>query len=194
MSPVPLPGGGVFWAPLPPCPLPPGVRVSPRSPCFPQGPGASMGPGFPPCASRRPWVRASRHAFRRPCFPKASSMLSGDRDQGPCFQVSGAGVRASALLSCFQGPGARLSGFQEASRWQASRLPGFLYAFRRPCFQEVFRRPCFQASRLPASMLSVAQGPGFRSVFSSQHLRLLFLLRSLQASRGPGPGARASHT
>ena len=101
---------------------------------------------------------------------------------------------------CFHGTGGQGQAFRGPGFRSASMLSGgFLHAFRGPCFQEVFRRPCFpRASRCP----------GIFELFSSQHLRLLFLLRilqafSLQEAKGQtspqasgvhafrGPGARA---
>ena len=74
---------------------------------------------------------------------------------------------------CFHGTGGQGQAFRGPGFRSASMLSGgFLHAFRGPCFQEVFRRPCFpRASRCP----------GIFELFSSQHLRLLFLLRILQA-------------
>ena len=72
-----------------------------------QGPEA-RGPGFP----------LYFHAFRRPGFLYAF--------RGPDFQLSG--DHAAMLSGGFQE--ALLPCFQEASRWQASRLPTFLHAFR----------------------------------------------------------------
>ena len=73
-----------------------------RRPCFPVARirPASRGPGIFELfffAASAPFVFVSQspgfHAFRRPGFPKASSMLSGDR---------GPGARARASLGFFQ--------------------------------------------------------------------------------------------
>ena len=155
MSPVPVPGGGVFWAPLPPSPLPP------RGSGFPQGPGASRCPNSPPCAfrpasrlpllpgDRRPGARASRSTSRMPGPGFQASMLPSVRGWCP-------GIRPAS--PCFQGTGDRCpqsGGFQ---------------TFRRPCFQEARLRT---ASRGPgifelfffatfAPFVFASQPPGFR--------------------------------
>ena len=141
-------GGGCFLGPptpLPPFPqgfgFPPGVRASPRG----QGP---------------PGVRASRPAARllpsfHPCFPRTGGpgftlYFPEVRARLPCFQVSGAGARASALLP------ALLSG----DRWpgpgfQAPGLPLCFHTFRGPgarlppCFQEAMLSGGFQEAMLP---------------------------------------------
>jgi len=75
-------------------------------------PCASRGPGFQGLGSELPALLSCFQAFRRPGFPQASFILSGD--QGPCFQVSGVwcpGLRPASRSTsrrpgpCFQGPG-----------------------------------------------------------------------------------------
>ena len=131
-------GGGVFWAPLPPCPLPP------RGSGFPQGselpaqgapyslfrPGASIPPYFPHCFHG---TGGQGQAFRCPGF-RSAFVLSGG------FPV--VGFQTSWLPPCFQG--AMLSGgFQEAmlsGGFQEARLPpGVRGPGLSGCFQEVFR-------------------------------------------------------
>ena len=197
MSPVPVPPGGVFWAPPSPLPL------------FPHGSGFPPGVHASPRGQVPPWVRTSRPASRLlPSFqlyfpgtggqePGLHALLPGGQGQAfrlPCFQVSGAGVRASALLpallsgdrgpvSAVRGPGAsRLSG------GQAFRGPGFRSASMLsgghasrcrgpglPCFQASRCRgirpaspPCFQGTMRPGFQepcFHVFRRPGFLYAF-----------------------------
>ena len=157
MSPVPLPGGAFFGPPLPPFP------PSPRGSGFPQGsmlpPGAGCLHGSELPAMLLDFFLASSHASRGP-GPGLHALLPGGQGQAfrlPCFQVSGAGVQASALLpallsgdrgpvSAVRGPG--LPDFQEArlSGARASRSTSMLLGGQGQGFLHAFRRQGFQAS------------------------------------------------
>ena len=166
MSPVPVPGGPFFGPPFPPAPFRPGVRVSPRSPGFPQGPGASRCPNSPPCAFRPASGTGGQvpglHALLPGC---QASRLSGPRCPG---------IRSTSRTA-FMGPvaRARLSGAQASRPAFMLSGPGLPLYFQGG---HAFRR--FSGGHaspgLPGDRVSL-------NFFSSQHLRLLFLLRSLQA-------------
>ena len=210
MSPVPVPGGPFFGPPFPPSPLPPGVRVSPRGLCFPQGPGASRCPNSPPRAFRpasgtgrmpgpgfqasmlpgvRGWCPGIRSTSRTAFMgPVARARISGARASRPAFMLLGG--RASSMLS--GGKAFRLlpnftpcfhlsGGFQGLSGGHASPgLPGV-----RASLNFFLRSICAFFFCFAASRLSVFRRPG---------ARLPSRLPGSMLSGDRGPGVRASRS
>ena len=214
MSPVPVPRGGVFWAPLPPFP------PSPRGSGFPQGsmlpPGArglhgselpamlldfflasspaSRGPG---AGAQGQASRSTSNSFRGPDFQVQEARLPGAGGRG--FHASMlSGLHVSGHPPCFSpllsgDHAARLSGFFLTSR-PAFMLSGGHASALLSCFQEA-------GARLPPG----ARGPGlsgcFQEVFrgfQEAFRRPCFLeaRARLSGDRGPVPGlpALTSHT
>jgi hypothetical protein len=139
--------GGVFWAPLPPCPLPPRGSGFPQGSMLPPGARGLHGSELPALCFQGTrllgFFLASRPASRLSGFQGARLPGAGVRG----FHAS----KCQGLVSghplyfphCFHGTG---------GQGQAFRCPGFLYAFILSGGQgqgfQAFRRPCGQAFRL----------------------------------------------
>jgi hypothetical protein len=164
--------------PPPYSPFRPGVRVSPRGPCFPQGPGGLHVSELPALlldfflasipASRGPEARASRSTSRRsgPGFQASmlsvgQGLVSGHPLYFPhCFHGTGgqgarlSGARASSMLSYFQGARGKASSMLSGGKafrlsgGHAARLSGF-FLTSRPAF--IFQEAFrgFQEALLP---------------------------------------------
>lgn len=107
------PRGGIFWAPLPPSPLPP------RGPGFPQGSMLPQGTGGPHVS----YLPALRFQGTRLSGARASALLSCFQEarHPPCFHA----FRRPCFHAFRRLPGGRLPDFQ------ASSMLSGAHAFRR---------------------------------------------------------------
>ena len=192
MSPVPLPRGVVFWAPPPPSPLPPGARVSPRSPGFPpRGPLLTL----PPRASIPPRGPGPGHPLYFPhCFPGSGDQTS----RLPDFQTSRLSGRHVSWLPALRFQGTRLSGARVRASRPAFMLSGFQEARLPPGFLHTFRGP---GAMLPGVRGLVSGPPPCFTLYFPEARAMLSGARAsalLSGDRGPGlgPGLHAltSHT